>query len=201
MLTIGITGGIGSGKSTAAKILCDYGAKLILADDIAKEIVEPQMPAYVRIIEHFGTKILDPDERINRKALGDIVFSDEHELQILNEITHSIVAERIEKMLNEFRDKKTELAVVEAIVPIKHGFLDMVDTVWVVLASENIRIQRIMARNGLTRDEAQQRIQAQMPDDAYKSLADQVVYNNGTFDDLKLQIRGLLKYEDYSPSS
>lgn len=200
LLTIGITGGIGSGKSTVAKILAEHGARIILADEIAKEIVEPGMPAYNGIVAHFGTEILDVFGRIDRKKLGDIVFNDKNELQFLNHTTHGFVAERINEILESYRREHVNLAVVEAIVPIEHGFLDNVNTVWVVLASEATRIKRIMKRNKLTFDEAQQRIQAQMPDDKYKSVARQIIYNDGTVKDLKKKIEGLLKYENYSPS-
>mgnify|MGYP000910261853 FL=1 len=200
LLTIGITGGIGSGKSTVARILEKYGAKLILADDMAKEIVKPGMPAYESIILEFGTEILHKDGSINRKKLGDIVFSDNSKLNILNQITHVIVAEKISSQLRELRNKNKKLVVVEAIVPIEHGFLDLVDTVWVVLASEPIRIERIIKRNDITHSEAKQRVRSQMSDAMYKSIADKVIYNNGNIAELEEKVWEALKNEDYSIS-
>ncbi len=200
MLTIGITGGIGSGKSTAAQILKEYGARVILADEIAKDIMEPQMPAWYRVVQHFGTGILEDSGRIDRKKLGELVFNNNQELLVLNEITHSTVSERIKEILNEYRKEQVKLAVLEAIVPIEHGFLDAVDTVWVVLASEPVRVKRIMKRNNFRRKEAMARIRSQMPDDKYISIADQIIYNNGTIDELRLTIRGLLANEQCSPS-
>jgi dephospho-CoA kinase len=200
LLTIGITGGIGSGKSTAARTLEKYGAKLILADDMAKEIVKPGMPAYESIILEFGTEILHKDGSINRKKLGDIVFSDNSKLNILNQITHVIVAEKISSQLRELRNKNKKLVVVEAIVPIEHGFLDLVDTVWVVLASEPIRIERIIKRNDITHSEAKQRVRSQMSDAMYKSIADKVIYNNGNIAELEEKVWEALKNEDYSIS-
>lgn len=200
MLTIGITGGIGSGKSTAAQILKEYGARVILADEIAKDIMEPQMPAWHRVVQHFGTGILEDSGRIDRKKLGELVFNNNQELLVLNEITHSTVSERIKEILNEYRKEQVKLAVLEAIVPIEHGFLDAVDTVWVVLASEPVRVKRIMKRNNFRRKEAMARIRSQMPDDKYISIADQIIYNNGTIDELRLTIRGLLANEQCSPS-
>lgn len=193
MLTIGITGGIGSGKSTAARILQEYGARIMLADEIAKEIVEPGMPAYDKIVEHFGAGVLDRQGRIDRGKLGNIVFNNKAELQLLNSITHGFVGDRIKDILDRYRRENVNLVVLEAIVPIEHGFLDAVDTVWVVLASEAVRIERIKKRNNVTAEEALQRIRAQMTDDEYISLADQIIYNDGTVDDLKKKIRGLLK--------
>ncbi|HEY8422939.1 MAG TPA: dephospho-CoA kinase [Thermoclostridium sp.] len=200
MLTIGLTGVIGSGKSTVARILRKYGAEVIFADDIAKEITEPGMPAYREIIEHFGDGIIGEDKRINRKKLAGIVFSNNAELQRLNEITHSTVAEVIIKLVDEYRNSGKKLVVVEAIVPIEHGFLDVVDTVWVVLASESARIDRIMERSGLTYEEAKKRIQSQMSDEMYISVADKIIYNDGSLKELEEKVWGLLKDEKYSPT-
>ncbi|AGC67963.1 dephospho-CoA kinase CoaE [Thermoclostridium stercorarium subsp. stercorarium DSM 8532] len=199
MLTIGLTGGIGSGKSTVARILQKYGAEIIFADDVAKQITEPGMPAYDKIIEHFGADIVGEDKKINRKKLADIVFSNKDELLRLNEITHSIVAEVIIKLVDEYRDSGRELVVVEAIVPIEHGFLDVVDTVWVVLAEESVRIDRVMKRSGLTYEEAKKRIQSQMPDEMYISIADKIIYNDGTLKELEEKVWGLLSDEKNSP--
>lgn len=200
LLTIGITGGIGSGKSTVARILKKYGADVIFADDLAKEITEPDMPAYRKIIEHFGIEIIGEDNRINRKKLAEIVFSNSEELKRLNEITHSIVADMIEKLIKEYKSSGKKLVVVEAIVPVEHGFLDLVDTVWVVLADQSTRIDRVMERSGLTYEEARQRIQSQLSDEMYKSIADKVIYNDGTLKELEEKVWGLLKDEKYSPS-
>lgn len=200
MLVIGLTGGIGSGKSTVARILKENGANLILADDIAKEIMQPHMPAYKKIIEHFGTNIMAEDEQIDRKKLAKIVFSDNEQLLYLNKVTHGAVADRISELISEFRKSQQNLVAVEAIVPIKHGFLDLVDTVWVVIASEKTRINRIMKRSGLTYEEAKKRIESQMSDDEYKSIADLVVYNDGTLNELEEKVWGLLKNEESNPS-
>ena len=179
MLTIGITGGIGSGKSTVARILERYGAKLMFADDIAKEIMMPGMAAYKSIVDEFGSIILNEDESINHKKLGEIVFADKSRLNLLNKITHDNVSERIKKQLNEYRSSNNKLVVVEAIVPKKIGFLDLMDTVWVVLAPEALRIDRVIIRSGITRAQAKKRILSQMSDDMYKSIADKVIYNDG----------------------
>ena len=200
MFIIGLTGGIGSGKSTVARILQKLGAEVIYADDIAKEITEPGMPAYRKIIEYFGEDIIGEDNRINRKKLADIVFSNSGELQRLNEMTHSIVVDVIAKLIDEYRDSGKELVVVEAIVPVEHGFLDVVDTVWVVLANESVRIDRVMERNGLTYEEAKKRIRSQMSDEMYISIADKIIYNDGSLKELEEKVRGLLRDENYSLS-
>jgi len=158
------------------------------------------LPAYESIIFEFGTEILHTDGSINRKKLGDIVFSDNSKLNILNQITHGIVAEKISSQLRELRNENKKLVVVEAIVPIEQGFLDLVDTVWVVLVSEPIRIERIIKRNDITHSEAKQRVRSQMSDAMYKSIADKVIYNNGNIAELEEKVWEALKNEDYSIS-
>ncbi len=195
LMIIGITGGIGSGKSMVADILKGYGAKIIIADKIAKEIVKPGMPVYEEIIRVFGTDIIDERRMINRKKLGDLVFSNRNLLKKLEGITHGTVTTEIKKELEEFINSGYNLLVVEAVVPVRHGFLDLVDTVWVVAADEFIRLKRIMERNQFTEDEAKQRISVQMPDNMYKKIADQVIYNNGTIENLRAEVWEVLKNE------
>ncbi|HEY8500051.1 MAG TPA: dephospho-CoA kinase, partial [Clostridia bacterium] len=192
---IGITGGIGSGKSTVSQILSEYGARVILADKIAREVVMPGMKAYNQIVRTFGKGILDEDGSINRKKLGDIVFSDPELLKKLNGFTHGAVAEKISRKLGDLRNEGTDFIVVEAVVPIQHGFLDLVDTVWVVVADEQIRKRRIMARSNYTEQEAMQRIKAQMSDQMYIAVADKIIYNNGTIEDLRALVWEVLKNE------
>ena len=194
-MIIGITGGIGSGKSTVSQMLSEYGAEVILADEVAREVVMPGMKAYNQIVQTFGKDILNEDESINRKKLGDIVFSDPKLLKKMNKFTHGAVAERISRRLNILRSEGTDFIVIEAVVPIQHGFLDLVDTVWVVLADEQIRKKRIMARNNYSEQEAEQRIKAQMSDQMYISVADNIIYNNGTVEELRALVWEVLRDE------
>ncbi len=195
-MIIGLTGGIGSGKSTVAKILGEHGAEIILADKVAREVVEPGMPAYQQIVDTFGKGILCDSGHIDRKKLGDIVFADPKLLKVLNGLTHSATAAKIKQELELMKGKGAQIIVVEAVVPVKQGFLDLVDTVWVVLADEPVRVKRIMERNHYTKKEAKQRIRAQMSDEMYISHAGQIVYNNGTIDDLKEKISEVLYHEN-----
>ena len=194
-MIIGITGGIGSGKSTVSRILSEHGAEIILADKIAREVVMPGMKAYNQIVRTFGRDILDEDGSINRKKLGDIVFSDPELLKKLNGFTHGAVAERISQKLDALRNEGTDFIVIEAVVPIQHGFLDIVDTVWVVIADEQIRKRRIIARNNYSEQEAMQRIKAQMSDRMYISIADKIIYNNGSIEDLRALVWEVLRNE------
>ena len=194
-MIIGITGGIGSGKSTVSRILSEHGAEIILADKIAREVVMPGMKAYNQIVRTFGRDILDEDGSINRKKLGDIVFSDPELLKKLNGFTHGAVAERISQKLDALRNEGTDFIVIEAVVPIQHGYLDLVDTVWEVIADEQIRKRRIIARNNYSEQEAMQRIKAQMSDRMYISIADKIIYNNGSIEDLRALVWEVLRNE------
>lgn len=153
------------------------------------------MKAYNQIVRTFGRDILDEDGSINRKKLGDIVFSDPELLKKLNGFTHGAVAERISQKLDALRNEGTDFIVIEAVVPIQHGFLDLVDTVWVVIADEQIRKRRIIARNNYSEQEAMQRIKAQMSDRMYISIADKIIYNNGSIEDLRALVWEVLRNE------
>ena len=186
MRIIGVTGGIGSGKSTVSKILASLGAHIIDADRLAKDIVEKGQKALGEIVDYFGPSVLDAEGNLDRKKLSDIVFKDEHKLGILNEITHSHVAKKIIEKLNSL--EPDEIAVVDAPIPIKHGFLDVVSEIWVVTADREIRIKRVMERSGLTYNEVEDRINLQLSDEYYKSISSIVIVNNGSAQELRQQV-------------
>lgn len=186
MRIIGVTGGIGSGKSTVSKILASLGAHIIDADRLAKEIVEKGQKALDEIADCFGSSVLDAEGNLDRKKLSDIVFKDEHKLRILNEITHSHVAKKIVEKLNSL--EPDEIAVVDAPIPIEHGFLDVVSEIWAVTADREIRIKRVMERSGLTYNEVEDRINLQLSDEYYKSISSIVIVNNGSAQELRQQV-------------
>lgn len=187
MRIIGITGGIGSGKSTVSKILASFGAQIIDADILAKQIVEKGQKALEEILECFGDEILDREGNLDRKKLSGIVFKNKQKLEVLNRITHDHVAKRIIEKIESLT--KTEIAVVDAPIPIEHGFLDVVDEVWVVLADKEVRIKRVMERSGLTYNEVEDRINAQLSDEFYKSISEVVIVNNGSVEELRQQVK------------
>ncbi len=187
MRIIGVTGGIGSGKSTVSKILASFGAQIIDADMLAKQIVEKGQKALEEIVECFGDKILDPEGNLDRKKLSGIVFKDKQKLEVLNRITHDHVAKRIIENIEGLN--KTEIAVVDAPIPIEHGFLDVVDEVWVVIADKEVRIKRVMERSGLTYNEVEDRIKAQLSDDYYRSISKVVIVNNDSVEELRQQVK------------
>ncbi len=194
MFVIGLTGGTGSGKSTVASILSRYGGKVIDADLIAREVVARGSKALEELVEYFGREILDEDRNLNRKKLAQMVFTDREKLQLLNNITHKYIVER---MLEELEKLKSEgnarFIVIDAPIPVEHGFLDVADTVWVVAADPDQRIRRIMERSDLTYEEAVNRINSQISQEDYIKIAHEVIYNNGTFEQLEKETLCLLE--------
>ncbi len=186
-MIVGLTGGIATGKSLVSGELRRLGALLIDADIIAREIVEPGKPAYDEIVEAFGEEILNPDRTINRKALGDIVFCDKEALGKLNSITHPRIRQRIREEIAKGGDD--ELIVVDIALLIEMGFKDEVDSIIVVWADEERQIERMLRRNGLTREEAIQRLSCQIPVKDKLSCADYVIENNGEMENALARAR------------
>lgn len=177
-MLIGLTGGIASGKSLAAEELKRLGAYLIDADEIAREMVMPGLPAYQNIVKEFGEGILNPDKTINRKALGAIVFSNPKLRKRLEQITHPSILEEIDKRVFAIKDKDPKaIIVVDAALLIEVGLHKKMDNVIVVYADEKTQIARLMKRDGLTKDEAKDRISAQMNLNEKKKYADFVIEN------------------------
>ena len=193
MRVIGITGGIGSGKSKVLSILEKHGVTIINADIIAREIVKKGEKAYFEIVNHFGDRVLNSDREINRKKLGQIVFSEEKELITLNNITHAIIGQKIKKKLKGFSEKSVELVAIEAAIPIKEGFLDIVDEVWVVTLDLESKLDRIMKRDSISREEALKRIAFQSKEYYYLQLSNKIINNSGNLASLVKQVLTLLK--------
>ncbi len=177
-IILGVTGGIGSGKSTVSSILKELGAVVIDADVISREVVEPGKRALEELTLEFGKDILDDWGQLKRKELAAQVFNDENKLRILNSIVHKYVAQKIKENVEEQLLKQTKVIVIDAPIPIKNGFLDLCDEVWTVFALREIRVERIMKRNGMTYEEAVSRIESQIPDKEYLSIANKVINNN-----------------------
>lgn len=177
-MLIGLTGGIASGKSLIAEKLKRLGAYLIDADEIAREMVMPGLPAYQNIVKEFGEGILNPDKTINRKALGAIVFSNPKLRNRLEQITHPGILGEIDKRVLAIKDKDTKaIIVVDAALLIEVGLYKKMDKVIVVYADEKTQIARLMKRDGLSYNEAKKRISAQMNLNEKKKYADFVIEN------------------------
>ncbi|HHY24805.1 MAG TPA: dephospho-CoA kinase [Clostridiaceae bacterium] len=191
MKVIGVTGGIGSGKSTIAKILCDLGASIIDADKIAREITVKGQLIMEEIVGYFGTSVLDEEGELDRKKLSEIVFADSKKLEVLNCITHKYIADKIKDELNKLEEAKAKIVVLDAPLPVENGFLDVVDESWVVVANRDIRIKRIMERSKISSEEALARIKMQKSDEEYLKIADEVINNDGSVEELEKSIAKL----------
>ena len=191
-LVLGVTGGIGSGKSTVAGMLEALGAPVIDSDIIARRVVEPGKPAWKEIVAHFGEKVLQADGRIDRKKLADIVFNDAEERKKLENFTHPIIMEELARQVNEIAEKDPE-AIIQAIVPLlieinqQHRF----HKVLVVHVPEAVQIERLVKRDGIGKEEAADRLKAQLPIDAKLAYADFVIYNQGSLEETKKQVKTL----------
>ncbi len=179
MLVIGLTGGIASGKTVVSAMFTQLGAHVIDVDKIARQIVVPHKPAWNEIVEHFGRHILLPDESINRKLLGQIVFNDSDERAVLEDITHPRIEERVLAELKKSASAGRDIVVVDAPLLIEAGWCDLVDKVWLVYVDEKTQLTRLMQRNGLSREEALKRIRAQMSFEQKIKYADFIIDNNG----------------------
>lgn len=193
---IGLTGPIAAGKDAAAKILRRHGAVIVDADTVAHQLYEEvQSPVWQETVKVFGSKTLRRGGKINRKKLGEIVFSDQKKLAELNRIVHPHLKKEILRQIEELKLKlqisNIKIIVINAAVLKEIGLVDHVDEVWVVLASLSIRLRRLMA-SGLTKTQAWQRLRAQASDKAYQKIADMVIRNNGTKKQLNVKIRAHL---------
>jgi dephospho-CoA kinase len=178
MLNVGLTGGIACGKSTVAQMFVLLGAHLIDFDKLAHEVQEPEKPAWKEIIRYFGKDILKQDETIDRNILAQIVFADKKELKALNNIVHPLVFNLWQERLDKIKIKE-EHAIVLSDVPLlfEGKMQDLFDLTILVLISPEEQICRLMARNSMSRDEAQIRLASQMPIEDKIGLADIVIDN------------------------
>lgn len=192
-MIIGLTGGIATGKSTVSALLAAKGALLVDADAIAREVMLPGHPVLSAIVRHFGSKVLSEDGSLNRKKLGEIVFTDASERKMLNEITHPAIRQEIIQRMNgyeaEFPDK---LIVVDIPLLYEVGLDNLFSEIVVVYALEEVQLKRLMERDGLTAEQAQQRLDAQMPIEEKKRLADIVIDNSRDVAYTERQLNDLL---------
>ncbi len=186
-LVIGLTGGIGSGKSTVARILGELGAQVIDADKIGHEVYRPGAEAYAPVVEAFGKGIVAPDGTIDRRALGGIVFADRAALARLNGLVHPAIAREIQRRIVAAREAGSAPVVVEAAIMVEAGWR-FFDRVWAVIVPRETAIARVVAERGLTPEEVERRMAAQASDDERRRIADVVIENGGTRDELRARV-------------
>lgn len=183
---IGITGGIGSGKSTAAQILGELGAEVIDADKVGHAIYLPDTPAWREIVEAFGADVLATDRTIDRAKLGPIVFADPAALQALNRITHGKIFAYIQGQIDYIRQKNmASVVVVEAAILLEAGWRSLVDQLWVVAAEVDVVIHRLQTYKRFTEEQARARIAAQLSNEERIAQATRVIWNNHALPELR----------------
>ena len=189
MLTIGITGGIGSGKTTVAKFLDEMGAPIIDADKVGHAIYAPDGPAYGEVVAAFGQGIVAPDGTIDRKKLGPIVFADPAALRQLNSIVHSKMFARMGEMIEQLRAAgERKPIVVEAAILIEANWQPLFDEIWLVIAAQAQVVERIERDRGLKPSQTEARIRAQLPDEERQKHATLVIANNGSMEELRERV-------------
>lgn len=189
MKIIGLTGGIGTGKSTVSSYLKKKGCIILDADKISREMTEKDSPALVEIGKAFGEHLILDDGNLDRKSLGNIVFNDKAKLDILQSIITNKVVEHINHQLTALRDIDCDkIVIVDAPLLFECGMENLADENWLVVASLDVRINRIMMRDNLTEAEIMSRIGNQMSEDEKKKLSDYIIDNSGTLEDLYKQI-------------
>jgi len=185
VLRIGLTGGIGSGKSTASALLAGHGAVVVDADRVAREVVEPGMPGLAAVVEAFGRQVLTPDGALNRPALAAVVFADPEARRTLDSIVHPLVRARGREL--ESAAPPGSVVVHDVPLLVETGQASSYDLVLVVLADRETRVARLVQR-GLTAEDARARIAVQATDEQRCAVADVVLDNSGTPEQLAEQV-------------
>jgi dephospho-CoA kinase len=187
---IGLTGGIGAGKSTVTQVLEELGAAVIDADKVGHQIYLPELPAWREIVETFGREVLHADRTINRQALGKIVFADPEALRTLNRIVHPKMFERMAELIAELRARGgMEAIVIEAAILIEANWQPLADQIWLVVASEPVVIERLAKQRNLSPEQARTRIAAQLSDEEHLKHAQVVIRNDGSLDEVRTAVQ------------
>ena len=187
----GLTGSIGTGKSTAASLFKEKGIPVIDADELSREAVSGGSAALHEIAEEFGREYVTEDGELDRKRLAGLVFTDEGARRRLDEIVHPRVIERFMSLRDEYEAEGYEEVIFDCPLLIEEGLDYLVDRVLLVTAREDIQIERIMKRDVCTSEEAKRRIASQMPQEDKKKRADIIIDNSGSLDDLKVRINDI----------
>jgi dephospho-CoA kinase len=194
MFIIGLTGGIGSGKTQVLRILKEkYNAYIVEADAVAHRIMQPGEETYQEIVDTFGRDILSPDETIDRIRLGKIVFEDENRLKCLNAIVHPGVKRFILKEIEREEKSKRQFFVIEAALLIQDGYSSICHSMWYVYADVDTRITRLIAGRGYDEARAKSVIAAQEPEEYYRSNSDVIIDNSDSLGETELRVDEAIK--------
>ncbi len=191
MIVIGLTGGIGTGKSEVARIFQELGAVLINADQIGHQAYAPHSEIWQEVVKAFGEEILLPSGEIDRKKLGSIVFADPDQLTKLNQIMHPRMARMVAQQVQELGEQGADVVVVEAALLFEAGWDSLVGEVWSTDSPEELVIKRLQSRSGLSQEEAKKRIDSQMPAEDLASRSHVLLDNSGDLVELERVVRSI----------
>ncbi|KRM13244.1 dephosphocoenzyme A kinase [Paucilactobacillus suebicus DSM 5007 = KCTC 3549] len=185
---LGLTGGIATGKSTVTNIFKKFNFPVISADEVAREVVEPGTNGLAQIVETFGEQFLNSDGTLNRSKLGKLVFSDHDKLDKLNDLLQPVIHHEIGRQITKLKENHPALIVLEIPLLFEQHNEEMVDYVMVVSTSDHDQLKRLKQRNGLSNEEASQRINSQIPLKDKINLADIVIDNSGSVEETRKQV-------------
>ncbi len=189
MKVIGLTGGIGSGKSTVSRFLAELGAVVIDADKTGHEVFQPDTEAWREVVTAFGRHILTPNGDIDRAKLGKLVFGNPESLARLNRIMHPPIAEKITAKIAEYRNQGVAVAVIEAPLLIEAGWPSVVNEIWITVAPESTVLRRLHKRGGLSGAESRARIRSQLSSEERIKHANVVIDTDCRLDELKVRVK------------
>jgi len=189
-IIIGVTGITGSGTSTVSAILAEHGGYVIVADKLAHEVMQKGQAAYEKIVSEFGNEILKSDGEIDRKALGGLVFANKEKLALLESIVHPIVITKTQALLTTASNYP--FAVIDAPLLIESGLNTICHRVWLVTASNELRVARIMARDNIDIETATHRINSRLGDKALRPFADAIIENDGNLINLRENVQNMI---------
>lgn len=198
MKVIGVTGGVGAGKSTVLEILKEvYGAKLLLADEIGRELMEPGGACFAPVVKVFGETVVRPDGRLDRGKIAELVFGDKEALGRLNGIIHPAVRREIEARLDRFREAERQsgvfsFGVIESAILLEAGYEEICEEIWYVHTAKETRISRLMETRGYTRERCLKVMESQMEEEVFKKRASAILENDGSMEQMRSQIKKLM---------
>ena len=188
---IGLTGGMGSGKSTVSHLLAELGAVVIDADRVGHEAYQHGTKTWHELVNAFGEQVVAVDGSIDRKKLGAIVFGSPQQLERLNRIVHPRMFEMMKERIEQYRGQGMKVVVLDAAVLFEANWTPLVDEVWVVVASEEAIVTRARARTGLPEEQIRSRLRSQMPVEEKARRANIVIHNDGAVEELKKKVEEL----------
>lgn len=191
MKVIGLTGGIGSGKSTVSGYLAELGAVIIDADKVGHEAFKPHTAAWHDVVEAFGNEVLAPDGEIDRAKLGGVVFNNPESLKKLNGIMHPRIKQMIKIQIENYRKKGLKMVVVEAYGLIEADWISIVDQVWVTVSSESVVLERLKKQRVLDEEQILARIRSQLSPEERGKYADVIIQNDGKLEEMKGKVKEL----------